>query len=207
MSRFIIALIISSIFSTCYAKTLSYEVEQISSKQQLQELPLKVSVLPDEAVLSWSKKYILEVYTFYFEDIDKWRVKIKPYFSTHGYNEFIDSMTKSNTLDTVKQKKLIVQVKVEGEPRVVIKGINNSLYNKIYTWYVVIPIKVTYLGPNNKKSHDMLVVLEIVRKNQSESTDNIVIDSLNVYPNDKTEKSMQYVIKKVNEKATIQKSD
>ena len=192
MNKYLVALILASIFLTCNAHLPPTGVEHTSSKQNHQGVSV---VQTDQAILNWADKHIIDVYTFYFEDIDKWRLKIRSYFSDQGYKNFLDSMKKSKTLDTVEQKKLIVQPEIEGNSSLVLKGDD--------TWYVVIPMQITYLGPDEKVKHHLLVKLEIVRQNNSQNTDYIVINSLEVYPNDKTDNAMNKVIKKIKEKATL----
>jgi hypothetical protein len=197
MNKTLVTFIIASIFSTCCAQTSTNEINLASSKQNIQEQPLKV-IQTDQTILNWANKHIIEIYTYYFEDIDKWRIKIKPYFSSQGYEDFLDSMKKSKTLDKVERDKLIVQPSIEGNSTIPFKNAN--------TWYVVIPLQITYLGPHEKTRHHLLAKLEIVRRNNAGNTDYIVINSLEVYPNDKTEKLMKHVIKKIKEKATLDSS-
>lgn len=192
MNKTLVAFMIASIFSTCCA-----QVQQTSSKQNINGQPL-MRVQTDQAILDWADKHIIEIYTFYFEDIDKWRVKIKPYFSSQGYEDFLASMKKSKALERVESQKLIVQPKIEGNSTIPIKGTN--------IWYVIIPLQITYLGPDEKIKHHLLAKLEIMRQKNAGNMDYILINSLEVYPNDKTEKSMQQVINKIKETATLDNS-
>jgi hypothetical protein len=196
MNKFVTVFIITCIFSTCYASPSSNEVEQTPSKQHIQEEPLNVALLSDEAVLKWANKRVIETYEFYFEDIGIWRKKIEPYFSNNGYKDFLAT----SMIDSVKKKKLIVQPKLKGEPALLVKGINKAL---VYTWYVVVPIEITYLGPQNKVQQNMLAKLEIVRHNNPGQNEYVVINSLTLYPNEKTPQSMEALSQKIKEGVTL----
>ena len=74
--------------------------------------------------------------------------------------------------------------------------------SQTYSWYVVVPLQITYLGPDSKKSQDFLISLEIVRQNND--NDEIAINSLKVYSNDKTEQSMEKVIKIIKEQVSLE---
>lgn len=186
MNKCVALLIITCIFSTCYAKQSTTEVEQTPSKEHIQEESLNVPLLSDEAVLKWANKRVIEAYEFYFEDIGIWRKKIEPYFSNSGYKDFIAT----SMLDSVKQNKLIVQPKLKGEPTLLVKRINTDL-GEVYTWYVEVPVEITYLGPQTKTQQNMLAKLEIVRHNNPGINEYIAINSLTLHPIEKTEQSME----------------
>lgn len=176
-------------------------VAQTPSNQHFQEEPLKVALLSDEVVLKWANKRLIEAYEFYFEDIGIWRKKIEPYFSNAGYQDFLAT----SMLDSVKQNKLIVQPKLKGEPTLLVKGISKvkDSENEVYTWYVVIPIEITYLGPKSKLQQNMLAKLEIVRRNNPAHNTYVLINSLTLYPNEKKEKSLEKLSKKIKEEAIL----
>ena len=201
MNKFVAVLILTCIFSSCYAKPSTNKIEQTPSNQHFQEEPLKVALLSDAAVMKWANKRLMEAYEFYFEDIGIWRKKMEPYFSNSGYNDFLAT----SMLDSVKENKLIVQPKLKGEPTLLVKGISKvkGAENEVYTWYVVIPIEITYLGPKTKVQQNMLAKLEIVRRNNPGNNEYISINSLTLHPNEKNEKSMEKLSKKIKEEVVL----
>lgn len=199
MKTSIAVLIITCIFSTCYAKTSTDVVAQTPSNQHFQEEPLNAALLSDEAVLKWANNHLIQAYEFYFEDIGIWRKKIEPYFSNSGYQDFLATSMQ----DSVKQNKLIVQPKLKGDATLLVKGTNKKEENGVYTWYVLIPIEITYLGPKSKMKHNMLAKLEIVRHNNPGMNEYVAINSLTLHPNEKNEKSMEKLSKKIKEEAIL----
>lgn len=195
MNRFL-AILLSCFFITiCFA-------QPFSNHSRVNVSHTNISNISDTTVKDWSQKQIINVYTYYFEDIPIWREKIKPTFTSKGYKEFIDLLNSHNTLDEVIQKKLIVQPTLTGVATVVAKVVSEDMPRHAYSWYVVVPLQITYLGPDSKKSQDFLISLEIVRQNND--NDEIAINSLKVYSNDKTKKSMEKVIKTIKEQVSIE---
>lgn len=175
MNKFLILFIASSFFSSTYAQTSLEKLDQINNKELLQGLP-KNALLTDDEILPLAKKQVLAVYTFYFEDIETWKNKIKHHFSSEGYQNFMDLMKQS--IDSVARDKLIVQPKIEGQPILVSKGGKKGLMIEIQTWHVEVPLQITYLGPHSKTKQDLVLALEV--QNKPASTDEILIQSLKI---------------------------
>jgi hypothetical protein len=194
MKKFIIAFFVFSIGTSCWADFSSQPMDQANTKS-FQEMPLKEAVLSDEVVLDWVSKHVEKIFSFNFLNIDKWRDEIKPYFSKSGYSDFISNMEKTRNLDVIKHKKLIVHPQIKANALIVTKGINKGFFKDVYTWFVLEPIQVLYLGPENQMSQNLLIKMEIVRVNNPEHSDYIVINSLQI--NDNDDKSMERVIEEI----------
>ncbi len=164
----------------------------------------QAAVVSDQDVIIWANKHLIEAFTFYFEDIDEWRKNIKSYFTKEGYAAFIDSLEQSKTLALVLQNRLIVQPQLEGNALIVSKGLRRQLYEQTHKWYVLIPIQITYLGPQDKKSEELFAALEIEQQKKADGHEFLIIHSLKLYPNDKTKASLELMLKKMNEEAKIQ---
>jgi hypothetical protein len=128
-------------------------------------MPLRESVLSDDVVLDWASKHVEKIFSFNFLNIDKWRDEIKPYFSKSGYSDFISNMEKTRNLDVIKHKKLIVHPQKMENALIVIKGVNKGFFKDVYTWFVLEPIQILYLSPENQMSQNLLIKMEIVRVN------------------------------------------
>lgn len=194
MKKFIIAFFVSSIFTTCWADLPSQGIDQ-ASKKAFQEMPLREPVLTDEAVLDWVSTHVEKIFSFNFTTIDKWRDEIKPYFSKSGYSDFISNMEKTRNLDVVKHKKLIVHPQKKANALIVTKGVNKGFFKDVYTWFVLEPIQILYLGPESQISQNILIKMEIVRVNKPEHSEYIVINSLQISDNDG--KTMEGVIEEI----------
>lgn len=194
MKKFIIAFFVSSICTSCWADLSSQAMDQ-ESKKSFQEMPLKEAVLSDEVVLDWASKHVEKIFSFDFLNIDKWSEEIKPYFTKSGYSGFISHMEKTKNLDVIKHKKLIVHVQKKANPLIVTKGVNEGFFKDVYTWLVLEPIQIIYLGPESQMSQNLLIKMEIVRVNNSEHSDYIVINLLQI--NDNEDKTMELVIEEI----------
>lgn len=71
------------------------------------------------------------------------------FFSTEGWNEFLESYKSSNTLLAVKENKWIVTVDTEGAPELVK---NPYIDNKeqACTWELKIPLSLSYIGTKSQ---------------------------------------------------------
>jgi intracellular multiplication protein IcmL len=128
-------------------------------------VPLDEPNQSDSAVLQWVNQAAIAAYTYNFLN---YRTQLKlasGYFTTDGWKQFLLALDGSNTLNTVRQQKLIVSSVATKAPVILQKGVvNNS-----YSWRVQLPILVSYQSASQSKQQSKIVTLLVTRISTLES--------------------------------------
>lgn len=89
--------------------------------------------------------YALEVvHALHTYDYINWRDQFSAasnFFSPNGWDQYQDQMVKSQTVDAVRARKMIVSIKPTGQITVPQAGVNPA---HVYVWRVEIPVEVDY---------------------------------------------------------------
>ncbi len=105
--------------------------------------PVSEKMHGDGEVLAFSKEAFKKINSY---DYLGWRDQLNEaqmFFSPEAWNAYSAEFKKSNTLNTVKSRKMIVRGEVTGAPDIVAQGIAG---NGVYAWRVEIPVRVSYIG-------------------------------------------------------------
>jgi intracellular multiplication protein IcmL len=103
-------------------------------------MPINRPTVSKNALLTWVSEAVTSIFTY---DYVNWRRQFQgnaDYFTEDGFKAFLAQMDKSGTLQTVKDKSMLVSVVVSGSPVIVDEGPING----IYMWKVELPVDVTY---------------------------------------------------------------
>ncbi len=73
------------------------------------------------------------------------------YFTSNGWNEFLDSFKTSGTLTAVLENKYIVTNELLGIAEFTRESYNDEGDNGVCTWELKVPMLVTYVGKNGQK--------------------------------------------------------
>jgi len=92
------------------------------------------------------------------------------YFTTEGWNEYLDEYSKSKTLFAVKDNKWIVSVQPSSVPTIVKK----ETVNDICTWDAKTDIQVSYIGTNGQTQRGE-IYMRIVRSSVINNPDGLGI--------------------------------
>lgn len=122
--------------------------------------PLEQPNLSDSAVLQWASEAATAAYSYdfahYQEEIAK---QAKPFFTPQGWSAFTDELERSNILDTVKAKKLIVSAVNIAPPVIVRKGV---FFGRTL-WRVSLPLLITFQSPSEFRQQKYYVMIQIER--------------------------------------------
>lgn len=163
-------------------KTLTKRVEQLEKdvaniKQigKFQDLPTNQAMLATNEVLSWSTESVLEICNYDYLNYQYTLKKIKPLFTSAGYESYIKALEDSKNLDLVKSKKLFVSAVPTSEPFISKEGVSDE---GVYKWEVQVPVMVTYKSATQLVQQQVNMALDVVRVSLPESRAGIAIHSI-----------------------------
>ena len=115
--------------------------------------------MPDSAVLQWAANAAVAANTYDFSNYRSALQQSQKYFTVSGWQEFLAALKRSNNLDTVLAKKLMVTTVVTGAPVVKQQGEIRGTY----AWQIQLPMVLTYQSASEKFNQKVLVSLLVVR--------------------------------------------
>ncbi len=124
-----------------------------------------------KALLNWATLAATGTYTLNFVSFEDDLRNLKPYFTTEGYENFVDSLQQTGTLSTIQTKKLVVTAAAIG-PAIIAQENDVRGY---HNWRIVVPITVSYLSASEEEKRNKLVTLLITQVPTSDATTGIGI--------------------------------
>lgn len=121
--------------------------------------PLNEPNQSDSAVLQWANQAAIAAYTYNFVNYRQELEAASGYFTEDGWSQFIDALKTSNTLQTVREKKLIVSAVATRAPIILQKG---SLAGR-YAWRIQMPILITYQSASELTNVNSVVTMLVTR--------------------------------------------
>jgi len=110
----------------------------------------------DSAVLQWANQAAIASFTYNFVNYRNELKNASQYFTRDGWGQFLDALKASQSLEIVKQKKLIVSAVATRAPVILQKG---PLAGR-YAWRIQMPILVTYQSASEfKQVNDVITIL------------------------------------------------
>lgn len=133
--------------------------------------PLSQPNLAQENLLRWVTEAAVKVYTFDFQNYRGQFQDASRNFTPEGWNEFKTAMERSNTLDYVKDKRLVVSAAPTGSPVIS----NEGVVAGVYAWKIQMPVLVTYSGANESSTQPLILTMVITRVPTLSSPDGVGI--------------------------------
>lgn len=121
-------------------------------------IPLDQPNLNEANVLQWASKALMSVYSFDFVHYQETFQNSRQYFTDRGWQAFMDALRNAKTIETVKDRKLIVSAVLNGAPIIS----NQYILRGRYTWEARVPILVSYQGTESY-SDNLIATLKIQR--------------------------------------------
>lgn len=121
--------------------------------------PLNEPNQSDSAVLQWANQAAIAAFTYNFVNYRDELQASSGFFTSEGWDQFLNALQQSNNLDAVKAKKLIVSAVATRAPIILQKGILNG----VYSWRVQMPILVTYQSASEFTQQNNIVTMLITR--------------------------------------------
>ncbi|MBS0286296.1 MAG: type IVB secretion system apparatus protein IcmL/DotI [Proteobacteria bacterium] len=131
--------------------------------------------LTTTSLLDWVVEAATSAYNFNFGNYDRALKDIKSFFTEAGYKHFLESLAAAKTIETVREKQLMVSAITTGTPVVLQEGPNTD---GIYTWKVQLPMLITYQSQSDTRKQNVILTMFIARRSTLESPKGIGIASI-----------------------------
>ncbi len=140
--------------------------------------PISRPTISKNALLTWAAESVTSIFTYDYVNYRKQFQNNVDYFSAEGWQAYMDQLDKSGTLQTVKEKSMLVSAVVSSSP--VITG--EAPVNGIYMWKVEMPIDVTYTPFGQSPIKQRLIIKMNLRAiSPLENPRGVVIDSFSTF--------------------------
>lgn len=113
----------------------------------------------DSAVLQWANQAAIAAFTYNFVNYRTELQSASGFFTANGWNQFLNALQRSNNLDAVKAKKLVVSAVATRAPVILQKGVLNGRYS----WRVQMPLLITYQSASEFTQQNSVVTILIAR--------------------------------------------
>lgn len=109
----------------------------------------KANMSTDDAA-KWAINAVEKAYAYDYENYRGQLQFAQKYFTTYGWSKYMSALTKSNNLIALKNRKMIIQAKVVGAPKVIAQG----LLGGSYAWKFQMPMLVkNWIPPYDAQSN------------------------------------------------------
>jgi len=122
-------------------------------------VPLNEPNQSDSAVLQWANQAAIAAFTYNFVNYRTELQSASGFFTADGWNQFLNALQRSNNLDAVKAKKLVVSAVATRAPVILQKGALNDRYS----WRVQMPLLITYQSAGEFTQQNSVVTMLVTR--------------------------------------------
>lgn len=140
--------------------------------------PINRPTISKNALLTWTAEAVTSIFTYDYVNYRRQFQANVDYFSADGWQAYMEQLDKSGTLQTVKEKSMLVSSVVSGSPVVTGEGPVNG----VFMWKVEMPIDVTYTPFGQSPIKQKLVIkLNLRAISPLENPRGVVIDSFSTF--------------------------
>lgn len=132
----------------------------------IQMIPLDQPFVKNDQVLSFTTQAAIATTSFDFLNYEANLSDAKTYFTTDGFNSFLNALNSSGNLDRVKEQDLVAKGIVTGVPTIVQQGV---IFGHRYSWKVEVPMTIQFESASAKFTRDVLVTLIVSRVSTAET--------------------------------------
>lgn len=150
----------------------------VTGSDPVADSSLSVSDRLDETILNWAQQKVKSIFSYNWVDYKEVMDQSKRYFTPQGYSHYLKSLKDSGSTEFIISKKLILQVKLNGLPKILKEG----SYQDKFSWQVEIPVVFTYYGVSETIPKRATVVLLISRASKVDFEDGLAITQLLLKP-------------------------
>ena len=113
----------------------------------------------EASVLQWANQAAIAAFSYNFVNYREELQAASLFFTPEGWRQFLQQLSNSNILDTVKAKKLIISAVAKQTPIILDKGVLNGRYS----WRVQIRLLVTLQALGVFQQENYIVTMLITR--------------------------------------------
>lgn len=144
------------------------------------DIPLDKPNMNDGEIMDFSLTAVRDINMYDYENWKTQLTKTQPYFTVHGWDSYISEFQKSNTINTVRKERMVVNMTPTAPPSIIRKGevkVDNA--PPIYVWIVEIPASIKYISSVDSISKTNtisgVIRLTIIRANTIENPNGVGI--------------------------------
>lgn len=116
-------------------------------------VPLERPNVSTQALLSWVTLAATATFTFDFVNYKDQLEALKDYFTTDGYDNFVNSLQATGTLSTIEEKKLILSAVSIGPAIVLMEEEQRDKH----TWRIQVPLLIRYQSANVNETRKQVI--------------------------------------------------
>lgn len=113
----------------------------------------------DPAILQWANQAAIASFSYNFVNYTDELQAASTYFTSDGWQQFVQALQDSGNLEQVKNKKLIVSAVATRAPIILQKGVLNGSFS----WRIQMPILVTYQSASEFTQQNIVVTMLVTR--------------------------------------------
>ena len=106
-------------------------------------VPVTQANMSREDAMKWAINAVEKTYSYDYVNYREQLQYAEKYFTTYGWTNYMSALKASNNLVALKDRKMIIQAKVIGPPKLITEG----LLGGAYAWKFEMPMLVTYWLP------------------------------------------------------------
>lgn len=129
----------------------------------IQDPSLDQSNMSTEEITAWAIEAVQAAYTYNYVNYRFQLQNTQKYFTTYGWQNYMQALTASNNLLAVTDRSMLVLARVVGQPTILAQGILAGAY----AWKIKLPILITnWLPPYDERSKfaNALTVTMIIQR-------------------------------------------
>lgn len=122
--------------------------------------PLNVPNVSDGEVVQFATESVKWINTY---DFKSWRDQLQinaSRFTPQGWGEYLEQLSVTGTLNTMRGKKMVVSPSFTGPPQVLKQGVVSN--GQLYTWVVEVPVQVNLEAASTDKNSTNLIQKGVV---------------------------------------------
>lgn len=124
----------------------------------LQPVPLNQPYIKTPDLLQWASDALTKVFALDFVNYMEELKGYSPYFTTNGWQKFLDQLNIYANYDAVQRGKLFINDAPAGAPYV----LNQGLLQGKYSWWIQMPIRITSTTSGGRGQSVQLVIQILV---------------------------------------------
>jgi intracellular multiplication protein IcmL len=132
--------------------------------------PINNPYFADDQVITWTAKTSREIMQMDYLNYRTHLDQVNAHFTQTGRVDFQNALKESRLIEAIEEKKLVSQLKIEGAPQVLKKGIGK---NGTYSWYLSMPVSIVYDGQDPPQPVRGILQVRVDRVNFLEIPDGI----------------------------------
>jgi intracellular multiplication protein IcmL len=135
-------------------------------------VPLNEPYKSPAEVIAWAASKSQNIMRFGYNDYRDRLQQVSSDFTPGGWDSFSNALKKSNIIDALEARKLVVAMDINGAPEIT----NASVRNGVFNWDLKFPVTIKYDGNQPPQPSSFTLLLRITRVSTLQNPDGISIE-------------------------------